>query len=1443
MPDTFTFEEAAAPESFSFEDAQQPETFSFEDALKPIETPKRDALLAEQAKVRKEAGPLNLASDIATGAERFTESVSPHGLLNQPTRIYGALTGQNIPEGSDQLIPETHLTGPEWWKGALNVANKVAVGLLDPDTLITLPAAGAGAVGKLLFGLPILQHFPEQVKNAVDVWRDPKSTPAQRVEAIGDPIVSSAFAFLIAHAPEAKPLGIKPSVEGENVLRRTISEVPPEPPLNISAERILGTEVKPPPAAPEAAAPPPQPAVSAPQLAAMEPQPPVPPKVPAAAQEAAARQPGATVRFYNGQEEGSGGGSTWTTNPQRARSYGVNVSFVDVPADLAAKFAADRQAGGSGTGGDVTLPKEWMDKAQPVAEPVAQTVHDLDATEETPNAVQIESPGPGVLRPKQPEVELQGVGASNAINEKAPGASEAAPAVPAKAPRPQAAVTFTPVLQTADGALYQASSHAAALKEATADFQAGKISIDDFLQITEASANDAQHKFLTSDGRVLTRAEAGKESGLGGNLQSEDLKAAGMLKHLETPAAPAAESATVPAAAETVKPVAETKAPVAAAGELVAIQNELKREAAATRAQMEATAEPEPQKAEHIPMGGSTPAATPNFPTIGEQIPARLGAASPAPVAPTPQAGSTAGIIDNLRGLFSREGIGRMATAVKGTLGTIAGKTFPKTTLANRAAGELGARYISSRIFAPFAGKLFARDVLTGTGVDPVKFGAALSEDNLRSVRDSNLERAKDPELSDAERKKYQERADNAFTFIGEKKPFASEAQYQQFLADPNVKEAIRRHIDNWNAVIEPQYREAMQIDPELELPTRGKQTGARVNLAAIREGEPVPPGTVSSAPRGGILNTLRKKSPFGRQATGAGESYAATYNDIIANTFHKQTEIANKNAFDEGLVQHGLAVIDDPGQKVKIGGEDTVAFPLKRKTLITPQGAFSQNKSIYVKKSLAREYRNAANLDDNPYRDQFVQHVNNVLNQSALAGLTDATVHVTNLSTALMQVPVSKLNLLSDSLLSLAGRLDVLNTARLAAKKAVPEAARAALQRSKLLKSVTPDRIVRSIEDAFWKNQTQLADLAQIGALKGQHPTGRIPVLREMSQVIQWYDRTTRMVLDDAYQDLAARGIVQNSETARREFVNQVGQYNKRAQGVMVRLARDTGFGPFVTAGRNFNVQGVRAAALNPGVAATSPANAALLRVNAASKWMGTFAFVGLANYLITGKMLGRHGTPIGSIDTGENDKQGRQKSFSVVNLTGQGRALRVTGLRGAIEAKQKGLNNASAVDSSGRDIANSWISPFAGPAVKAGFVGVSGFPPAINVGRASPVAAPGESQVAENLKQVAKDVNPVVAGAFKSTEPGKTWEEAVKTQLPRFTMQTKQTEKMMEDYPAIVRRAQANAFMEDVIHRSRYIENDDQRSKYIRDSLEKLDTADRPHAILTLRFRKIRY
>lgn len=762
--------------------------------------------------------------------------------------------------------------------------------------------------------------------------------------------------------------------------------------------------------------------------------------------------------------------------------------------------------------------------------------------------------------------------------------------------------------------------------------------------------------------------------------------------------------------------------------------------------------------------------------------------------------------------LFNPEGVSRAVGTVKDYFAGLAGKSMPKITRADAATGELGVRMAASRAAAEPLADVFVSEAIGDSGVDPKKLGTALTEDNLRSVA-KGFEDAGEPDKAAA-----------VHSVIGSRgSPFATEADYQAFLADPATQAAIERYKQLWDAQVEPMYKRAQDIDPDEELPSRGLQTGARVNLLAIMEGgEPTASGNiVQGIGRGNLLGTLKKKSPFGIQAKGTGQSYNGNITDMMRNTFGRQFEIANKNAFDKALVESGNAIIDKPGQHPILKDETTVAFPYKRQRVVVtsrepPPTVTSQNQSIYLRKSLASEYSRASGTETRFTGGPIGRAITGLINKSALAGFTDATVHISNLATVLMTRPAVAGKWWQDAGLAVAGRADL-----------VPIAA-------------------RSISKAFQNNAKQIAELTEIGAMRQTYPRGsNFNPMSWLGDFIHIADKTTRLVMDDAFKDLVKEGLVENTETNRREWVNQVGQYNKRLQGKWVAAARDTGLSPFITAGRTFTTLGIRNVTLQPGAKTTGLAASAALKANIAAKWIGLGTLAGTLNYLLThkkegGGMMGRPGTPIGDVDSGMDDENGRPLVFPLSGLLGLGRGLRVTGIRGYVEAKRKGLPSRVAMDAAIRDIVNSQASTIAGPPIKFAVEAASGYPPAVEVGRAVPPVLPEESQHLANLKGAIVEANPILSSIAASQEPGASVLTGLQKQFPRLSLAPKQPPEMLEHYPEIVHKARVNEYIDGVIHKARTIAPAE-RIKYLETALKDLNQEDQAHAWQQFKRRRV--
>lgn len=724
---------------------------------------------------------------------------------------------------------------------------------------------------------------------------------------------------------------------------------------------------------------------------------------------------------------------------------------------------------------------------------------------------------------------------------------------------------------------------------------------------------------------------------------------------------------------------------------------------------------------------------------------------------------------------------------VKASLQAIAGRSMPRITEANREVGEAGVRWASSAIAAPANADLFAAKVFEGLDLDRREFGAALTEDNLRGVR-KEFEDASKAALAEGDQAKadsLQEYASRVTTLIGAKNsPFKTEAQYQDYLNDPTTKEAIARHIEHWNEIIEPQYKAAASIDPDVELPGRGLQTGARINLKAIFEGEGEPRvGTAA----GNLTASFKRKTPFARMAKGTAEQYDIDYHSIIGNTFNRQLRIANQNTFNRMLVESGLAIVDKPGQRIEIDGKPARGVPLSRRLIMKDGRVFPAGEELYLRPDLYAEYRNALNADV-PFKFGEISKGMDVFTKATLISLVEPTTHLGNLVTALSTRPQA--HLLWDTVGKLAGRTDLLPTA------------------------------ARLISKAFTDNKEQFAELATIGAMREQHPQGGIG-----GKVIAALDKGVRLTLDDAYNSFVKEGLIkpeENTETNRREFVNQVGQYNKLLQDRFTRFLRDSRVGPFATAAKTFNALGVRTMALQAGVEGSGARAKAMFVANQVAGWLGTAGLVAGLNYIFTKSLTGRMGTPFGSVDFGTNDKDNRPQSLAVSRILGYDRALRVTGAKGAIESERRGLTHADAFDAASRDIINAWASPVMGPAVRAATIAATGDEPVVGAGfkpiRAAPPVAPGSGkpQAVANVKEAILRANPIVKSAIDIGQ-GKEPQQALAEQLPRFTLAPGKSERKVAQFPKAVSMAHLNEYIDYVVTEAKKLPRNERHAKVI--------------------------
>lgn len=669
------------------------------------------------------------------------------------------------------------------------------------------------------------------------------------------------------------------------------------------------------------------------------------------------------------------------------------------------------------------------------------------------------------------------------------------------------------------------------------------------------------------------------------------------------------------------------------------------------------------------------------------------------------------------------ETIGDRARLVMDGLNRLSGKTAPTMTRLAQKSGEALGRYAASITYCLNATPAISRRILGHlegmeemNGCSPRKIlGALLTQDKLDWIRDkwnTLADEAKTamkghpilPGGTDLEAE-YRAHADDVHTLIGAPdSPFKTQADFDKALADPKIQAALKEWDTWFKSGPDKDYMTAQKItDPALiESNARGLRTGIQVNMKAI---DPEAVSTASSpvnATRGNLTNPRLRGSKFAREAKGTGAAYETDPEALIAHTLHGGYERARLHELYTQMVGDGVAKIGKPGDRLPgytpLEIESAKRFVNKEPTGET-RGFTLPAKMLFVKSEAMPELRNALNVDASHLANSINGYAH-PLNIATLASFREAAYHLGNGLT----------------MFSKPGTGAVID--RLA---------------TNIWKLATGDQGIRD----------QIEEISRIGAGRDPHKATWNP-LTWTGHVLDAFDRGGRVMLDDAFTSMARKSLVENTETNRRDFINQMGNYNKRSQALLVRAGRETGLAPFATAGTNYLAQAIRMHALSPGVKATSPAAAMRLRAEVALRLALPLIGVGVANYLRWGRVDGGSSVPLGSLRLADDDK-GRPRYLDIASLEGVTRALRASGTMPYLDQAIRGNRGAEAADSSAKAILQSAAGPFAGPAVRAASTVASGrdIP---GIGRQKALKAePGESQFAENAKAAAWAANPI--------------------------------------------------------------------------------------------------
>jgi hypothetical protein len=375
--------------------------------------------------------------------------------------------------------------------------------------------------------------------------------------------------------------------------------------------------------------------------------------------------------------------------------------------------------------------------------------------------------------------------------------------------------------------------------------------------------------------------------------------------------------------------------------------------------------------------------------------------------------------------------------------------------------------------------------------------------------------------------------------------------------------------------------------------------------------------------------------------------------------------------------------------------------------------------KSLWVKESLEREVYDVLNIDKHAPNNPAYRWATAV----QLAQATDFVAHLKNQHTTI-----------ANSMGAGSYHLDLI-------RKHVPFAATLdwALRTGKILLEIRRDT------PAIRK---EMAEMARQGMIRPEYPPSGLQGVLKTQQAIHAMDTASRIALSRMYDNLVDRGW--DIKSSKREFVQRLGEYNRRLMSPAMRWLREHGASPFVVAGRTFNEFSRRLLIGDPGFKAADMRTAALARTHMLAGLASAMAYPAIVNYFTTGKFGGRPGTPIGAIDTGTNNDKGQMRIIDTLQLLGIRRGLRGVGLQAVIEGVREGQTVNKIVGKGIDDITSTLAHPWIGPGPAAAYAILSGKRLDLRTGTwpfiAKQIPEGGAKQYLENARVTLKQQNPML-------------------------------------------------------------------------------------------------
>lgn len=708
----------------------------------------------------------------------------------------------------------------------------------------------------------------------------------------------------------------------------------------------------------------------------------------------------------------------------------------------------------------------------------------------------------------------------------------------------------------------------------------------------------------------------------------------------------------------------------------------------------------------------------------------------------------------------------------------LAGRMFPKTGALDQKSGEMIAQHAASDIYVDRAIPYFIDSVMgpLKSVAERVLYGTALSEARHRYAKASFLAEANRlyqqyqtmpqgaaRDAVEAQMNELVQKSVRVSTFIGmDNSPLRSEADYQKTINSPEMQGLIQRYKSIFVDVMEGFHKMARDIDPANQIQSRTQMKDLPINAKPVMANDLPTKGGIKTSNFGkGLRAPAARSLVFAREFGGDAEAYDTDLGNIMANTLRRSVPLATKAQMYRALEEAGLGKWAKPGEKVEINGEQAKLL----KEVNPPKGTQAADvteTNFHVDARVFNDVMKALDtqlpLEQRGPIFKGVRRFNDVLTKISLMSFVEAATHSKNLATFAFKPGVSPVDMASNFY-------------------------KVAVSNAKWMQSMH-DFVTQSPgagEAMKLDVMKRSAELARIGAMKSpglesdqgnwMNTLTGAHLFKATGKFIDIIDTAQRLTAEDAFNRLERGGVwtplgefnvgsrVQNTESNKRDFINQLGQYNKRAQNELVVLLRESGIGPFATAGTNYTIQGLRALTLNPGVKATGLGQATGLRLEMGVRLAAVLSLAPLLNYMMWGRADGDENTSLGSIKTGVDRQTGETSYFDLAAMTGLTRGARLVGLQALLEGRRPDAG------ATGQQIAyhaavgayHSVAHPFYGPGVTALHTAALG---SNNMGHN--VARPAErprtgDQIGMNFLAAMWNMNPSLAAFSGAAKPSK--------------------------------------------------------------------------------------